>query len=132
MANEKNLTPFKKGQSGNPKGRPKGQSLSTLLRNLLERQLTTKDPVTKRKIRKQIKEHINLRLTSKAIDGDIRAIEVIYDRLEGRAIQRNINADADSEDTDFIMQFFGMNGGLEKPHRKNGKKTPTLKKKVRI
>lgn len=37
MANNQNLKPFKKGQSGNPKGRPKGSvNVTTKLRTIIE------------------------------------------------------------------------------------------------
>jgi hypothetical protein len=47
MANEQNLNPFKKGQSGNPKGRPVGRkSRSTIAKKWLETPEKFKNPIT--------------------------------------------------------------------------------------
>lgn len=133
MANLQNLKPFKPGQCGNPNGRPKGKSLTTLLRDLLERKINVKDPISGRTNKKTIRDHIGLQLAAKAAKGDLKAIETVFDRLDGKAIQRNLNADADPNNEDFIYDFFGLNGNTNGTHsgngRKNGKKQPVLKAK---
>ena len=49
MANEKNLKPFKKGTSGNPKGRPKGvKNWSTIVQQLLADETILDKVVTKK------------------------------------------------------------------------------------
>lgn len=88
--NMENLAPqWQPGQSGNPKGRPKGiVSITDTLRKVIEKKMETIDPVTKNKDRKKIKEIIALALVGKALKGDVRAIQEMLDRLEGRVTQK--------------------------------------------
>lgn len=73
-----NLKPFKKGQSGNPKGRPKKlPELDKLLADVLGEE---KDGIT-------AGEAILRALRSKAAKGDVRAAEVLLDRAYGKAKQ---------------------------------------------
>lgn len=99
MANPNAIPPeehkFKPGQSGNPNGRPKGaRSLSTILREMLEEEIDVNiDGV---KSRKQFQEVIIRKLLKKANDGDMRAIEHIFDRIEGKAKQ-NLDVTSNGE-----------------------------------
>ena len=70
---------FKKGQSGNPKGRPrKLPQLDTLLDSVLGEE---KDGIT-------AAEAILKALRLKAAKGDVRAAEVLLDRAYGKAKQQ--------------------------------------------
>ena len=78
MANEGNLKPFKKGQSGNPNGRPKNlPQLDALLADVLGEE---KDGIEAAKA-------ILMALRAKATKGDVRAAEVLLDRAYGKAKQ---------------------------------------------
>ena len=77
------LIPFKKGQSGNPKGAAKGKTLSTILRMMLDREMSITDPIDKTTGKRTIKEILNLQLIAKAIKGDLYAMKEIYNRIEG-------------------------------------------------
>ena len=80
MPNPENIEPhkFKKGQTGNPKGRPKKlPELDELLANVLGEE---KDGVT-------AAEAILKALRMKAAKGDVRAAEVLLDRGYGKARQ---------------------------------------------
>lgn len=78
MANEANLKPFKKGRSGNPRGRPKKlPELDKLLADVLGEE---KDGLT-------AAEAILKAIRSKAFRGDVRAAEVLLDRAWGKAKQ---------------------------------------------
>jgi hypothetical protein len=78
MANEKNLKHFKKGQSGNPKGRPlKLPALDKLMADVLGEE---KDGIT-------AGEAILKALRAKATKGDVRAAEVLLDRAYGKPKQ---------------------------------------------
>jgi hypothetical protein len=78
MANEKNLKPFKKGESGNPNGRPKKiPNLDELLADVLGEE---KDGIAAAKA-------ILMALRAKATKGDVRAAEVLLDRAYGKAKQ---------------------------------------------
>ena len=80
-------TKFEKGKSGNPKGRPKGaRSLSTILREMLEEPIDI--VVDGKKERREFREVIIRKLLKKANDGDMRAIQEIFDRVEGKAQQK--------------------------------------------
>lgn len=77
---------FKPGESGNPTGRPIGaRSLSTILREMLDEEIEIIDGATKTK--KKFSDIIVRKLLKKANDGDIRAIQEIFDRMEGKAKQ---------------------------------------------
>lgn len=75
-----NNKPFKKGQSGNPRGRPKKlPQLDLLLADVLGEE---KDGIT-------AAEAILKALRMKATKGDVRAAEVILDRAYGKSKQVN-------------------------------------------
>ncbi len=71
----KHAKPFKKGQSGNPKGRPKKiPELRELLANVLGDE----------KDGKTAAEAILMALRAKAVKGDVRAAELLLDRAYGK------------------------------------------------
>ena len=70
-------TPFKKGQSGNPKGRPKLPDLSEAIAKILAEE---KDGVT-------ALEAILAALRAKAAKGDVRAAQELLDRGFGKSKQ---------------------------------------------
>jgi hypothetical protein len=94
MANEQNLTPFPKGVSGNPAGKPKGvQHSKTRLLRLLELVTKVRNPVTGEDEEFTIAEQLDMQIIAKARKGDLKAYEILLDRLEGRAKQTtDINA----------------------------------------
>jgi len=69
--------PFQKGQSGNPKGRPKS---SKLFKDALNLALASRSGDRDEGLR-----IIARALIANALDGDIRAIREIADRLDGKA-----------------------------------------------
>ena len=78
--NSDNLTPWKKGVSGNPNGRPKkDRCISDILK---EQGMDV--IVNKRTNLKLIVE----KLYEKARGGDLKAIDMIFDRLEGKPAQK--------------------------------------------
>ena len=71
-----NLVLIKKGQVLNPGGRPKGTSLTAVLRELLD-QIPKGD-------NQKLKEKIVKALLNKALTGDTRALDIIFDRTDGK------------------------------------------------
>lgn len=77
---------FKPGESGNPKGKPKGtRSLSTILKEMLDEDIEVIEGSSKTK--KKFADVIVRQLMQKANKGDIKAIQEIWDRMEGKAKQ---------------------------------------------
>lgn len=75
---------YKKGQSGNPKGRPKrAWTMTGLLEEALEEQDEKGIPY---------KKTIAQRLTKLAHAGDLGAIKEVNNRIDGMPIQKNILA----------------------------------------
>jgi hypothetical protein len=88
MANEHNLIPAKKGEVRNPNGKPKGvlNSKTRLLR-LLELVTKVRNPVTGEEEEFSIAEQLDMQIIAKARKGDLKAYEIILDRLEGKPKQ---------------------------------------------
>jgi len=92
---QKKDTKFKKGQSGNPKGRPK-DSFSLL--TILKRELQAIPPEYKGKERKQYAELLIKRQLHKAIiEGDEQSIKLIWNYVEGTPIQKVIGPGEEGE-----------------------------------
>jgi hypothetical protein len=75
-----NLRPFQKGQSGNPAGRPKNV-LTRALRSKLE-ELESGEPGARTNA-----EALADRLFDLALSGNVEALKICFDRLEGRPRQ---------------------------------------------
>ena len=73
MSKEKNLKPFEKGVSGNPGGRPKWKQVTELM----------KSETNQEKLAVIVDKVFDL-----ALEGNMRAVEFIADRLEGKVAQR--------------------------------------------
>ena len=88
MANEQNLIPAQKGEVRNPNGRPKGVPNSkTRLLRILELVQKKRNPVTGQDEEFSIAEQMDLQLINKALKGDMKAYEILMDRLEGKPKQ---------------------------------------------
>lgn len=88
--NTEGLRPWKKGCSGNSKGTPGSKILTTLLAEIMDKEIDFNDPYIHKKLRIPIKEALVLRLVYLALrdeDKSVQAIKEIFDRLEGKAEQ---------------------------------------------
>ena len=84
-------TRFKKGQSGNPRGRPKGsQNLATVLERILRETVTISEISKSKNITK--KEYVVQQLINKSSEGDLRALQLLL------ALVRSAEAQAPQED----------------------------------
>jgi len=91
-------TPFKPGQSGNPKGRPKlHNTFSDTARSLMEAQevnVTWEVGGKKKSVKLKMGEKQNIyfglvsALILEGLRGDTKAIKELIDRTEGKAIQK--------------------------------------------
>ena len=89
MANEKNLIPYQKGQSGNPKGRPKGsKNRSTIAKKWLSVEQNQKNPLTNKDEDMSQEDLITLALIKKARKGDVQAYQKLLDSAYGAPVQQ--------------------------------------------
>lgn len=74
---------FKKGESGNPRGRPpKSKNMNTLLDEELDRLITLRDGNGVRQI--STREAIVKQMIQGALKGDLRQLQFLFRHLEGR------------------------------------------------
>jgi hypothetical protein len=89
MANEENLIPFQKGQSGNPKGRPVGsKNRSTIAKKWLSVEQNQKNPLTNQDEDMSQEDLITLALIKKARKGDVQAYQKLLDSAYGAPVQQ--------------------------------------------
>ena len=89
MANEENLIPYKKGQSGNPKGRPKGsKNRSSVAKKWLSVEQNQKNPLTNQDEDMSQEDLITLALIKKARKGDVQAYQKLLDSAYGAPVQQ--------------------------------------------
>jgi len=100
---------FRKGVSGNPKGRPKGsQNLTAMLSTAANNQVTATIAGKPRKI--SVLQAAVMQLATKAAAGDMRALTAFLDRLddvENRAVKLRLPEYAISDaDLEVIKEVF--------------------------
>lgn len=89
-------TRFKPGVSGNPKGKPKGaRHFSTLIREAIQKVAEGDAEPTDILIVKQ--------LAKKAKEGDLKAMDIVFDRVDGKA-EQTINLDGELTVNDGLSQ----------------------------
>jgi hypothetical protein len=105
-------TRFKKGQSGNPKGRLCGaKNLSTLINDELNQRVIIADESGQRKITKR--EAIVKQLVNRSATGDWRAVTILLDmvqqierRMEATSSEASALAAADEEVIELLRKRF--------------------------
>ena len=85
-----NLKPaWKKGESGNPKGRPKGRlNRSTIAKKWLETKQKAKNPITGEEEILTQEDLIYLAQLKKARDGDKAGFDALVDSAYGKPVQQ--------------------------------------------
>jgi hypothetical protein len=101
-------TRFQKGKSGNEAGRPAGtRSTKVLLRKLLDTILDDENPLSKASGKYSVAELMHLKQIAKAMkDGDTRAYEAVFDRIDGRPTQTISNDPENPFDSGSITLVF--------------------------
>ncbi len=106
---------FKKGQSGNPKGRPPtSRNVSTILEETLTTMVTICDDGQKRKI--PAPEALVMAVMRGALKGDARLMRLYFDLLAGLPSvdpgDRVTREDEDKQDQEILERYFN---GAESP-----------------
>lgn len=108
----KNLIPIKKGEVRNPYGAPKKEDrpwrpLSEDVKKLLDdmTDVVTKTVDGKTLVsQKTFREQILKKLITKAANGDLKAMEILFDRTEGKPMQA-IQHSGDKENPVILIDF---------------------------
>jgi hypothetical protein len=84
---------FKKGQSGNPKGRPPIRDIKVVLQDLLSQE----------KNGTQLIDGLMSVVVNKALKGDLKAVDMLLSYTFGKATQRTEITGSDGEKIDFTI-----------------------------
>jgi len=84
---------FKKGQSGNPKGRPPIRDIKVVLQELLSQE----------KNGTQLIDGLMSVVVNKALKGDLKAVDMLLSYTFGKATQRTEITGAEGEKIDFTI-----------------------------
>jgi len=126
-----NLRPFKPGQSGNPKGRPPGRSLTSLLREALDKK--------REGSKKTVAQHIVDAIIVQVLKGNAHVLRVMWDRLEpielggpeGGSYEELLErALARMKEIDITLHVKGKRNGKNGKNGKNGSGAKHVKSKV--
>jgi hypothetical protein len=95
MPKPENIIPhkYKKGQSGNPKGRPPLKDIKVVLQDLLSQE----------KNGTQLIDGLMSVVVNKALKGDLKAVEMLLGYTYGKATQRTEITGAEGEKIDFTI-----------------------------
>lgn len=94
---------FKEGQSGNPNGRPKGvKNLSSILKEFLSEPVEVN--IDGIKTKKEFQEVLIRKLLKLANDGDMRAINTIFDRVEGKAKEHHVIENINPANSSLVIE----------------------------
>lgn len=114
---------FKKGQSGNPKGRPKGtRNFKTDLEAELQQQVRITEDGKLQNVSKQ--QAILKRTFEKALNGDIRAVELIGKwcaQYLGTDIETNAAEILNPDDEAIIERFLESRNSVTSSNQKDAK-----------
>ena len=119
MASTEHLNPaWKKGESGNPKGRPKGsRNRSTIAKYWLNIEQNLKSPLTNKDEVMSQEDLMTLALIKKAREGDVNAYKSLMDSGYGSPVQQveqsQINYDFTNLSKDEITEILKQNGEFE-------------------
>jgi hypothetical protein len=83
-------TQFKAGSAwrGNPRGRPKGsKSLSTRLKEYLDGAKIGDEKLKRKQVADEVIEHLARKATGRKSEASLRAIDMIFDRIDGKVPQ---------------------------------------------
>jgi hypothetical protein len=98
-------THFKKGQSGNPKGRPRGaKNITTLFTQALKERVIVTENGRRRSISKQ--EALVKHLVNKALSGDRRLLQLLLDEVHEIEARAEASAAGDEAPTENDLHVF--------------------------
>lgn len=106
--NTRGLIPFKKGQSGNPKGRPKGTvSITDAIRAKLLSLYPEKDPKLFKEKKRYVDKIIDA-ILSNALDlKDVKTLNQIWAYMDGQP-KAIMDIDVDKESLNELTNFFRL------------------------
>ena len=107
MVNEKslqNLHPFSVTRQPINRAKVKGAYLTSFLKRCLKKKISFEDPETQKIIKGRVRDALVWRYILNGTQGDNQAIEGIFDRIDGKTIQKLIG-EGFSGDTKIIVVY---------------------------